>query len=126
MAFAILAVPDLLFQSRFEAALRARDIDVRVPASAAECTAMLADEPTLVVVDLQADAFDAPLLIRESSAAGAAVLAFGRHTEAAVLKAARDAGADRAVPRSQVAEELPMLLDKLLAHPAPGPAADAG
>ncbi len=87
---------------------------------------MLADAPTLVVIDLQADAFDAPTLIRQSAASGAAVLAFGRHTEAAVLKAARNAGADRAVPRSQVAEELPALLDELLSHPAPGPAADSG
>jgi DNA-binding NarL/FixJ family response regulator len=125
MAFAIVAVPDLLFQSRFEAALRSRDIDVRVPASGAQCTAMLADEPALVVVDLQAEEFAAPTLIRQAAAGGAAVLAFGRHTEPGVLKAARDAGADRAVPRSQVADELPKLLDELLTHPAPGPASDS-
>ena len=82
---------------------------------------MLADEPALVVVDLQAEEFAAPTLIRQAAAGGAAVLAFGRHTEPGVLKAARDAGADRAVPRSQVADELPALLDELLAHPAPGP-----
>jgi hypothetical protein len=43
------------------------------------------------------------------------VLAFGRHTEPATLRAARDAGAETVVPRSQLVEELPALLGRLLA-----------
>lgn len=124
MAFAIVAVPDLLFQSRIEAALRQRAIEVRVPSSGADCAAMLADAPAIVVVDLQADGFAAPALIRQASAGGTPVLAFGRHTDVATLRSARDAGADRVVPRSQMAEELPALLDDLLAGAAPRPAAD--
>ena len=121
MTFAVVAVPDLLFQSRIEAALRVQAIDVRVPASGDACAAMLAEAPALLVIDLHADTFDAPPLIRASVAAGAKVLAFGRHTAPEVLRAAREAGADRVVPRSQLAEELPSLLEGLLApHPATG------
>jgi hypothetical protein len=40
-------------------------------------------------------------------------MAFGRHTEPALLRAARDAGAAIVVPRSQLVEELPELLRRL-------------
>ena len=46
------------------------------------------------------------------------MLAFGRHTDAATLRQAREAGADIVVPRSQLAEELSELVDRLLASAA--------
>jgi hypothetical protein len=49
---------------------------------------------------------------------GAPVLAFGRHTEAALLREARVAGCDRVVARSQLVEELPALLGEVAARPA--------
>lgn len=111
---AIVAVPDLLFQSRIDGALRRRGIgwDAAGPGVQAGDRAR---DARLLVVDLQADGVDAPALIRGAKAAGGVVLAFGRHTDAAALRAARDAGADLVVPRSQLAEELPELLERLLA-----------
>ncbi len=119
---AVLAVPELLFQSRIEAALRGRGLDVRVPASQAACLDALAGGATLAVIDLQAEGLDARAIIGPAKRAGACVLAFGRHTDAAALRAARDAGADVVVARSQLAEELPALLDRLLSEPARRPA----
>ena len=65
-------------------------------------------------MDLHERAFDPETGVGDAKVAGARVLAFGRHTEPAVLRAARAAGADIVVPRSQLAEELPELLRSLL------------
>ncbi|MDE3096447.1 MAG: hypothetical protein KGK07_10680 [Chloroflexota bacterium] len=119
---AVLAVPELLFQSRIEAALRGRGLDVRVPASQAACLDALASGATLAVIDLQAQGLDARAIIGPAKRAGARVLAFGRHTDAVALRAAREAGADLVVARSQLAEELPTLLDELFRAPEAGPA----
>ena len=116
---ALVAVPDLLFQSRIEGALRARGIAWDVAGNDAQ-----AGHAHLLVVDLQADGIDTPALIRRAKAGGGVVLAFGRHTDAAALRAARDAGADLVVPRSQLAEELPELLDRLSAAAGQTPAWD--
>ncbi|MBI2724462.1 MAG: hypothetical protein HYX50_05310 [Chloroflexi bacterium] len=107
----IVAVTDLLFQSRITAAARALGADVRVPTSA-ERVALTAD--AALVVDLQDTAFDPAALIAAATAAGVPTLAFGRHTEVAALRMAREAGAAAVVPRSQLAEELPALLAALL------------
>ncbi len=119
---AVLAVPDLLFQSRIEAAIRACGLDVRASASQAACLDALATGAALAIVDLQAEGYAARALNEAAKRAGARVLAFGRHTDPAALRAAREAGADLVVARSQLAEELPALLDRLLREPARRPA----
>ena len=116
---ALVAVPDLRFQSRIEAALRDRQVAIEAPLSGERAQRAAADAG-LLIVDLQAEGFDVPKLIMAARAAGARVLAFGRHTDVASLRAARAAGADVVVPRSQLAEELPALLDRLLATRSAG------
>ncbi|HEX5479627.1 MAG TPA: hypothetical protein VFY79_07900 [Dehalococcoidia bacterium] len=111
---ALVAVPDLLFQSRIDGALRALGIAWDAVGPGADAGGG-EREAGLLVVDLQAEGVDAPALVRGAKARGGVVLAFGRHTDAAALRAARDAGADIVVARSQLAEELPELLDRLLA-----------
>jgi DNA-binding response OmpR family regulator len=110
---ALVAVPDLLFQSRIEPVLRAQgmEVDEAVSFDIAQSAVRHAD---LLIVDLQAEGFDAPALVRSAKGAGVRVLAFGRHTDAPALRAAREAGADLVVARSQLAEEMPELLDRLL------------
>jgi DNA-binding NarL/FixJ family response regulator len=88
---------------------------VRIADSEAATESALSDAPAAVVVDLHAASIDTADVIRRASGAGARVLAFGRHTEPATLRAARDAGAETVVPRSQLVEELPALLGRLLA-----------
>ena len=114
---ALVVVPDLLFQSRIESALRARGIEFEAPADQGSAETA-AGRASLMLIDLQADGFAVAALIRAARDAGAAVLAFGRHTDAATLRQAREAGADIVVPRSQLAEELSELVDRLLASAA--------
>jgi DNA-binding NarL/FixJ family response regulator len=106
----LVAVPDLLLQSRITAAACALEFEVAIGDSDATALAALDPAPSLVVVDLQAAGINAGALIAAAKAAGAAVLAFGRHTEPLALRAARAAGADRAVARSELVEQLPELL----------------
>jgi hypothetical protein len=115
----IIAVSDLLFQSRIAAAVRAAGADPVIADTEALLSASLdAGAAAPIVVDLHERHLDPLAAIRSASAAGRHVLAFGRHTEPATLRAARDAGATTVVPRSQLAEELPALLAKLLPSPA--------
>jgi hypothetical protein len=66
--------------------------------------------PALVVV-----ALDAPRsmeTIEAGKRAGAHVLAFGSHKNVELMRAAKAAGCDQVVPRSQMAADLPNLLKK--------------
>jgi hypothetical protein len=107
---AVIAVPDLMFQPRIEAAARALGFETAIADDALTARSALARRPAFVIVDLHAAAFDAEVVIRGAKAVGAAVLAFGRHTEPATLRAAKKAGADQVVPRSQLVEDLPSLI----------------
>ncbi len=106
----VIVVVDLLFQSRISAVAEALGLDARVADTPASVDAMMAAAPAAVVVDVDAAGIDAASVIRAAKAAGAKVLAFGRHTQPGALRSARDAGADTVVARSQLAEELPELL----------------
>ena len=106
-------VVDLMFQSRIRAAAEALGLDTRIADSATTANIAIAAHPDVVVIDLHAAGIDAPSTIRFAKAGGANVLGFGRHTEPATLRAARDAGADAVVARSQLVEELPELLRSL-------------
>jgi DNA-binding NarL/FixJ family response regulator len=110
----VIAVSELIFQSRIRAAAEALGCAVAVADTPAAADAALAAGSALAVVDLQERNVDPIAVIAAAKHAGAAVLAFGRHTDAASLRAARAAGADTVVPRSQLAEELPELLRSLL------------
>ena len=114
----LIVVADLMFQSRIEIAARDAGATPVVADTAAALDAALAadaDAPAAVIVDLHITGINASEAIQRAKRAGARVLAFGRHTEPATLRAARDAGADTVVPRSTIAEELPALLASLLA-----------
>ncbi len=107
----ILAViPDLMFQSRVREQAQALEFDLTVADVQEEAAAAIAGAPDLVVIDLHALGIDTTALIRAAKATGVPVLAFGRHTETAVLRTAREAGADAVVVRSTFVEDLPQLL----------------
>ena len=107
----ILAViPDLMFQSRVREQAQALEFDTSVADTQEEAAAAIAGAPDLVVIDLHALGIDTTALIRAAKVTGVPVLAFGRHTETAVLRAAREAGADAVVVRSTFVEDLPQLL----------------
>ncbi len=114
MSTVAVIVSDLLFQSRITAAVEAAGHEAVVADDAASAAKAVESHPALVIIDLHEGGVDVGATITAAKAAGARVLAFGRHTEPGVLRAARTAGADQVAPRSQLAEELPLLLESLL------------
>jgi DNA-binding NarL/FixJ family response regulator len=113
---ALVVVPDLMFQPTVAAVAARSGFDVRVADTPESLVDGIAARPVIAVVDVHAAGIDALAAIRAATSAGARVLAFGRHTEPAALRAARDAGAVKVVPRSELAEHLPALLQNLLAE----------
>lgn len=111
---AVILVDDLLFQPRIRSVLEALGFETRV-ADTPEMAPGACVGASIVVVDLNAREMDALVQVRAARQAGAAVLAYGRHTEPNLLRAARDAGADIVVPRSELAEALPRLVQRLRA-----------
>lgn len=101
---------DLIFFSRVAGAARASGLVVRQTKTPTDAITLATQHaPGGVIVDLQNPGLDLPAFLAELKAACPAmprVVAYGSHVEAAVLRAARQAGCDRVMPRSQFAEEL--------------------
>lgn len=116
---------DLIFFSRVAGAARAAGLVVRQTRTAAECLAQArARPPGGVIVDLQNPGLELPAFLAGLRAACPVmprVTAYGSHVEAEVLRAARQAGCDRVMPRSRFAEELEREVAAWLA-PAASPA----
>lgn len=111
---AVIAVPDLMFQPRIEAIVRSLGFETSIADTPVSARNELARRPALAIVDVHAVGLDAETVIRGAKTMGAKVIAFGRHTEPGTLRAARAAGADLAVARSQLVEELPALIEKVV------------
>jgi DNA-binding NarL/FixJ family response regulator len=115
---AILLSDDLMFSSRVTGTAR----DLGLVVTPARSMAMLMDvarrqTPVCVIIDLANAGLDLPALI-----AGLAelptrprVVAYGSHVDAASLHAARAAGCNVVLPRSQFVAELPTALPQWLA-----------
>ncbi|HEX8053246.1 MAG TPA: hypothetical protein VF517_09650 [Thermoleophilaceae bacterium] len=112
MARVALLCPDLLFGSRIEGGLAAVGHEVtrydREPA-AREAAAAEAD---VLVVDLNAEAFDGPAL---GALAGVGKLGFYGHTDVDTKQRAEAAGFDLVVPRSRMAREMATLVERVAA-----------
>lgn len=113
MAVILAVVSDLMFQSRLGQQAQALGYEVVVADSDAALERGLAAGPGLAVVDLHAMGLDWRRAVELAKERGVPVLAFGRHTEAALLREAREAGCEKVVPRSTFVEELPALLEEL-------------
>ena len=106
-------ISDLMLQSRLVEQARLAGCTVLVADTFEALDRALAAGPALVAVDLQASGVDWRRAVALAKERGVPILAIGRHTEAALLRAAREAGCDRVVPRSTFVEELPQLLEQL-------------
>ncbi|MEX1254800.1 MAG: hypothetical protein WEE64_10705 [Dehalococcoidia bacterium] len=114
MSGVILAViSDLMFQSRVSEQARVLGYEIAVLDTAATLDAAFDPPPILVVLDLHVTGVDWQRAAALAKERDVPVLAFGRHTEAELLRDARDAGCDRVVPRSVFVEELPQLIQEL-------------
>lgn len=109
---------DLIFFSRVSGAARAAGLTVRMVRTQAELLAAArSGAPAGVIVDVHNPGLDLPALVADLKACNPVprVIAYGSHVEAAVLKAARQAGCDRVMPRSQFVEELEAKIGEWLA-----------
>lgn len=123
MARILLVVTDLIFESRLTAVLKALGHQVSVVNQMGEVQGALTKGADLVVLDLHTQGPSPEAAITAAREASVPVLAFGRHTAPALLRAARQAGADVVVPRSSLFEGLPALVAEILpegAGRAPG------
>ena len=104
----------MLFASRVGGAARAAGAEVRILRDRDALLRALdeaADGRTLVLVDLTAapDAADAIAAVKAGHP-DASVIAFARHDATDVIRAAREAGADRVLARSAFVAQLPDIL----------------
>jgi len=116
----VIAVSDLLFQTRIEGAARNAGCDATIADTPARLGEALTGRPSLVVIDVHETAFPPLDAIAHARQSGARVLAFGRHTAPAELRNARERGADIVVPRSELVERLPRLIARLTGGDRPG------
>lgn len=120
MKRALLYIPDLFFEPRIADALAHLGFSTSaVNLRAGPVEALAAD---LMVIQLDGPPSTWRDLIARARAAAIPVLAFGRHTEPETLRAARQAGAAKVVPNSELVTGLPELVAQLL---APQPHSDA-
>jgi CheY-like chemotaxis protein len=102
----VLLCDDLLFGSKVTTTGRAHGIPVVVARTPTAATAKAADA-VCVIVDLHMSGLDLPALLAGVRAAGATrVIGFGSHVDVDTLKAARRAGCDAVMPKSQFTAEL--------------------
>jgi CheY-like chemotaxis protein len=115
----LLLCDDLIFTSRITGTARGLGLDVK-PARSAEALLGLARAhgPSCVIVDLANPGLVLTELMRQLGAACSPpprVVAYGSHVDAATLRAARQAGCDPVLPRSQFVEDLPRELPHWMA-----------
>jgi DNA-binding NarL/FixJ family response regulator len=113
----IVVVTDVIFESRIGEVASALGFDMTaVVDSDGAIRELSSPSGALVVMDVQAEGLDMGRVVSEARRRGVPVLAYGRHTKAGELRAARKLGCDVVVPRSTFVEELPALIERLTAR----------
>lgn len=110
-------IPELMTLVRVQEALRMSGLTFVASETQAEFEAAF---PTadVALVDLGNDALDIEAIAAASRTAGVLLIAFGRHTDLARLRAAKDAGADAVHPRGKFLEDPAALVRDALASRA--------
>ena len=107
----VLVATDLMRQSRVAEAARVAGYAVAVADTTEEAReALRGNAAAVVILDLQAEGV--PWRDVLTAAGATPVIAFGQHTKPDILRQAKAAGCRLAVPRSQLVEELPQLIEK--------------
>ncbi len=107
----LLLSDDLVFTSRVTGTARDLDLTVHAAASVERLLSLAGQQaPSCVLVDLNFPGLALPDLLGRLAAVCAPpprVVGYGSHVDAAGLRAAREAGCDPVLPRSQFVEDLP-------------------
>lgn len=119
MALGLLLSDDLLFTSRVTGTAQALGLTVQPARTVAALQAAAqAQAPSAVILDLNHPGLviaDLMQWLGELPGGRPRVVGYGSHVDTATLKAARQAGCDEVLPRSQFAEELPKRLAEWIA-----------
>ena len=102
-------IHELMFSTRLRDAAAQLGHDCRLVRRAADVPGQL-DGTDLVVIDLMVAGGGALEAVAAAREAGVPVVAYGEHVAVDVLQAAREAGADQVLKRSEFARALPALL----------------
>jgi DNA-binding NarL/FixJ family response regulator len=126
----LLLTDDMIFSSRVTGTARALGLKIIV-VKAVESLVSQARElyPTCIILDLSQAGEKIGELIRnlkEANSSRLRLIAYGSHVDVATLRAAREAGCDLVLPRSQFVEELPQQLSNWLTPSGSSPADQAG
>jgi DNA-binding NarL/FixJ family response regulator len=114
----VLLSDDLIFSSKITATARAHGLSVGVAKSVERLLLLLGQASVRgVILDLHNDTLDMPQLLQQLQTRSEVprVIAYGSHVDAERLRAARQAGCDRVMPRSQFVEVLESELPRWLA-----------
>lgn len=113
----VVAVDDLLFASRIRTAARQLDVALvfaRSPEAVAD--AVRTQSPRLLIVDLNGDRMAPVETIRalraDATMATVPIVAYVAHVDTALIAAAKAAGADHVMPRSQFVAQLARMLEE--------------
>jgi DNA-binding NarL/FixJ family response regulator len=109
----LLLCDDLLFSSRVTGTAATHALVVRVCRSAEELVQLAREHrPGCVILDLSHTTLHVPQVVGalRALAPSPRIVAYGSHVDVETLKAARTAGCDIVMPRSQFVEMLPKLL----------------
>ena len=121
----VMLCDDLIFFSRVSGTARAAGLSVKQARSVAAVIELARQlSPGGLLVDLHNDGLDLPGLLtalHEACPVMPKVVAFGSHVEAETLRAARQAGCDKVMPRSQFVKELEPGLREWLTPPTVPP-----
>ena len=119
MAHVVVLIPDLLFGSQVQGALRAAGHEVELVGDGDRARERLATTPQVLVVDLVDEALNGAALVETLAAEGllgqTRTLGFYSHVDAPARERAEQAGFDLVVPRSRMAREGAALVTRLAA-----------
>jgi CheY-like chemotaxis protein len=121
----LLLADDLIFTSRITVTARNRGLTIKQARSVEALQRLVQQQtPSCIIVDLANPGLVIAELIRwlhASCVPRPRLVAYGSHVDAATLRAAREAGCDVVLPRSQFVEELPTKVAEWLAAPKDTP-----
>lgn len=127
-ATVLAVVADVLLYARIRETALQLGVEVRRVEPAGLSAEVAAHRTAVAIVELDPERPEhleaARALKADPARAGVRVIAFGAHTQPALLQAARDAGGDAVMPRSEFVARLPALLaDSNPPRIAPAPSA---
>jgi CheY-like chemotaxis protein len=111
MAHVVALAPDLFFASKISETLKATGHDVHVVGTVPEAVDAAADSD-VVIVDLHTPELDPAQLAAKLG--GKPLIGFYSHVDADTRAQAERAGFDLVVPRSRMAREMPVLVERLV------------